>query len=105
MMKNFSFILMSFTLITFACKKSTNSNSTTTEPLPDNTAPIITLKGLANYTFSLYGYVDPGVTAIDDKDGDISSKVEVSGIVTASIVGTYTLEYNVKDAAGNKAET
>ncbi|EGV52461.1 immunoglobulin-like domain-containing protein [endosymbiont of Riftia pachyptila] len=36
-------------------------------------------------------------------DGDLSSSVAVSGSVNASVLGSYTLTYNVSDAAGNAA--
>lgn len=48
-------------------------------------------------------YVEPGYTAIDDQDGDITSKVEITGNKIED--GTYELYYNVKDSSGNKAET
>jgi hypothetical protein len=66
-----------------------------------NTPPIITLSG-AN-PFSLVAgdsYVEPGYTATDTQDGDISSQVVVSGSVNTSVVGTYTLTYNVTDSSG-----
>lgn len=49
-------------------------------------------------------YTDPGVTANDDVDGDITANVAVSGdTVDASQVGTYTVRYDVMDAALNAA--
>ena len=47
---------------------------------------------------------DPGATATDNKDGDITSQIKVSGSVDTSKVGEYTLTYQVTDKAGNKAE-
>ena len=45
-----------------------------------------------------YGYV-----ARDDVDGDITSKVSISGPTTnINTIGTYTLTYEVSDKAGNK---
>lgn len=70
----------------------------------DTTPPTITLLGGAN--FELYvgdTFTDPGATATDDTDGDISSSVVVSGSVDTATVGVYTLTYNVADAAGNHA--
>lgn len=46
-------------------------------------------------------FVDPGVKAIDNVDGDISSKAVVSGTVDNKTLGTYNLGYEVTDAAGN----
>lgn len=71
---------------------------------PDTVAPVMTLLGDATMSVSLNGtFVDPGVTAIDDQDGDISTSVTVSGSVNTSVLGIYTLTYNVSDQAGNSA--
>ena len=43
-------------------------------------------------------YNDPGYTAIDIHDGDITSNVIVTGTVNTATVGTYTIKYNVSDA-------
>jgi surface protein len=48
-------------------------------------------------------WTDPGATATDETDGDITSSITVSGTVDTSTVGTYTLIYNVADAASNTA--
>lgn len=70
----------------------------------DQTAPEITLKGEAEIELQLgESFTDPGATAIDNLDGDLTSKIEVSGEVNADIVGIYTLKYNVTDSDGNKA--
>ncbi|KAB7623908.1 M6 family metalloprotease domain-containing protein [Alkalilimnicola sp. S0819] len=77
-------------------------------PAPDYTPPVITLVGDAVQTYTVdpnsSGYQDPGYSAHDDVDGDISSRVGWSGGVSLSRVGTYTREYFVKDSAGNWAE-
>jgi hypothetical protein len=46
-------------------------------------------------------YVDPGATAIDDIDGDITNLIEISGLVNTTSVGTQTVTYRVADRAGN----
>ena len=48
-------------------------------------------------------FVDPGATAIDDIDGDITDKIEVSGTVDTAIAGTYRLTYSVTDRASNNS--
>ncbi len=48
-------------------------------------------------------FVDPGVTATDNIDGDISSSVIATGNVNTAVVGTYTVTYDVMDFAGNSA--
>jgi hypothetical protein len=48
-------------------------------------------------------YVDPGATALDDIDGDITNKIEVTGTINSTVVGTQTITYSVADRAGNLA--
>jgi hypothetical protein len=48
-------------------------------------------------------YTDPGATAVDDIDGDVSDKIEVSGAIDSSVVGTQTITYSVADRAGNRS--
>ncbi len=45
----------------------------------------------------------PTVTASDDLDGDITSKISSSGSVDTGATGVYKLEYSVSDTAGNTA--
>ncbi|MDP3952565.1 MAG: DUF5011 domain-containing protein [Microbacterium sp.] len=44
-----------------------------------------------------------GVTATDDRDGDLTSSIEVAGTVDVDTLGDYELVYTVSDAAGNEA--
>ena len=75
------------------------------KPQPDTTKPVITLKGSATITITQGdNFTDPGATATDDKDGDITSKITKSGNVDTNKPGTYTITYNVSDSAGNKAD-
>jgi surface protein len=68
----------------------------------DATAPTITLTGEATINLSVGDtFTDPGVTASDDVDGDITSSVTTSGSVDTSTAGTYVITYSVTDAAGN----
>lgn len=71
----------------------------------DITAPVITLIGDAMITVNLgSAFVDPGATASDNIDGDISGNISVSGdTVDVNTPGTYIITYNVSDAAGNAA--
>jgi hypothetical protein len=70
----------------------------------DTIKPILTLTG-PNLIVTQKGkaYVDNGAAANDNSDGDISSKIVVSGIVNINTIGSYTLIYNVQDTAGNSA--
>ncbi len=70
----------------------------------DTTAPVITLLGDNPMTLQVgTPYVEPGYTATDNYDGDISASVTVSGSVDHMALGTYTLSYNVSDSNGNGA--
>lgn len=71
---------------------------------PDTVKPVITLSGSAAVSLVQGGsYADAGAIAADDRDGNITSRIVVSGSVNTATVGTYTLSYNVKDVAGNAA--
>ncbi len=48
-------------------------------------------------------FVDPGVTATDQCDGDITDKVVHMGTVDTSLLGEYTVRYSVLDASGKRA--
>ena len=76
----------------------------------DTTPPEITLSGdnpqtVQRDTSGLTTYSDPGATAFDNVDGDITGSITVTTTVPVDIttVGTYTVTYNVQDAAGNDA--
>lgn len=73
-----------------------------TVKIGDFSAPTLTLKGEKNSYIKVdTTYSEPGFTATDNIDGNITSKVSVSGRVNTSKMGTNTLTYTVKDAAGN----
>jgi len=68
----------------------------------DKELPVLTLNGYQ--TISLYlgnAYYEPGYSAIDNCDGDITSNVTVSGGVDTSKVGTYKIYYQVTDSSNN----
>jgi len=71
----------------------------------DATAPVITLVGDANVALKVGdSYTDAGATATDDVDGDITANIKDSaGVLNTATAGTYTIKYNVSDAAGNAA--
>ncbi len=72
---------------------------------PDTIAPVITLKG-DNPQQVIVGseFIDLGATAIDNRDGDITEDVVITGEVNTNETGTYYVTYNVSDAAGNAAQ-
>jgi MYXO-CTERM domain-containing protein len=86
-----------------------SANGTVVDPsgiatFGDGTAPVITLLGDASVTIEVgNAYVDAGATAEDAVDGDISASITTDSSVDVDTVGTYTVTYNVSDAAGNAA--
>jgi hypothetical protein len=72
----------------------------------DNTPPVLTMMGEPmieiEYTVP---YADPGATAVDSVDGDITDRIVVANYVNTEIPGAYTVGYNVSDTAGNPAQT
>lgn len=48
-------------------------------------------------------YIEPGYTATDDVDGDITANVIVTGTVDTTAPGRYKLYYDVTDSSGNTA--
>lgn len=84
--------------------ESTTANWTVTVT-NDVTKPEISLLGNATIEV-VYGstWTDPGVTANDNVDGDISSNIVVTGTVNTSATGSsFIVHYNVTDHAGNNA--
>jgi hypothetical protein len=73
-------------------------------PAPDTTAPVITLQGDISIDVMKGDiYTDAGATALDDVDGDITANIILVNPVDTNTVETYTVTYNVSDAAGNPA--
>lgn len=67
--------------------------------------PVITLVGENPLTWPLgQPFVDPGATALDEKDGDITSDIVVVSNLNVNTLGNYQITYNVTDTDGNAAE-
>lgn len=78
----------------------------TTQASTDTTKPVITLSGSAIMSIVQGStFTDPGATATDDRDGNLTSRMVRTGSVNTATVGTYTLRYDVRDNAGNAATT
>lgn len=71
----------------------------------DHTGPVITLNGSNEITINKGDtYKEPGVKkVVDNTDGQIDvKKVEITGDVNTSKVGTYTITYSVMDSFKNE---
>ena len=72
----------------------------------ENTKPVITLIGANPFELTVGGsFTEPGQTALDAEDGNITSAIVTTGTVNTAIVGVYTLTYNVSDSMGLAADT
>jgi surface protein len=81
----------------------------------DTTPPVISLLGSSTINLTVGDtFTDPGATATDDVDGDITSSITINGYVLpitqsyssevdTSTAGTYTISFYVSDASGNAA--
>lgn len=87
----FGFGLLLFVSLLISCNK-------------DNDPPVITVLG-SNSMIHCIGaeYVDPGATAVDEEDGDVTDKINTTINVNPDVEGTYTVLYTVEDKAGNSA--
>jgi len=70
----------------------------------DTTPPVITLLGQNPITLTVGDtFTDPGATANDNEDGNITPIVIGGDTVDTSIAGIYVITYNVSDTASNPA--
>lgn len=70
--------------------------------LIDDIAPKITLTGKSLICIMPGStYTEQGAKAMDNKDGDLSNSIKISGNVDTSKEGTYTITYTVTDSNGN----
>jgi len=68
----------------------------------DEVPPVLTLLGDSTITIQAGDmFTEPGYTATDNADGDITSKVTVSNDHSIYKAGTYTITYTVTDTFGN----
>lgn len=71
----------------------------------DATPPEITVLGTDTVTLTQGApYEDDGAEAYDNYDGDVSLQIVTDGLpIDTSVVGNYTIRYNVADSSGNQA--
>lgn len=94
--------------ITYTVSDSSGNKTVVTRTLKriDDVKPEITLKGDKVLYIEKGGkYIEPGYTASDNCDGDVTSKVEVTEEVNTNEIGTYKINYSVKDTKGNIVST
>jgi len=88
-------------------RNSANDDATVVLTVPDDlpvlsVGPELTLNGLSVITIA-FGetYEDPGATAIDDADGDLTREIVVDNPVDTNVIGRYSVTYDVADSDGN----
>jgi hypothetical protein len=70
----------------------------------DTVPPSISLRGNDTINIEINEpYNDPGATAYDLIDGDITDQLEINNAVDNTSVGLYTVMYQIHDRAGNTA--
>lgn len=80
------------------------TDTTTNELRVDTKAPVISLTGGATMEIERGTvFADPGYTAIDAQEGNLTSSVTVTGSVNTAAEGTYRLTYKVSDSLGNRS--
>jgi hypothetical protein len=93
--------LFSFSIALVSCGGS-NDNDGDDNSNADTTGPVITITGDASESVNQDEvYLDPGATASDAVDGDVTTTA--SGTVDTSTVGSYTLTYIATDSSGNES--
>jgi hypothetical protein len=89
--------------VTFSATDSDGDTGTAqaTVTVADQAAPVTTLLGMASITLNVGDiFTDPGTTASDNVDGDLTPSIITAGAVNTGAVGLYILTYDVSDAAG-----
>ena len=78
---------------------------TRTVTVKDTTIPVISLAGANPQVIEAgIAYIELTATALDNIDGDITALIVIdSSTVDTNVPGTYTVTYDVTDAAGNPA--
>jgi len=90
--------------LTYTVRDSYGNIATATRAVKyrDTAPPVITLDGGAEIRLKAgLPYEEPGYTAQDKGDGDLTRQVTVEGYVNSHCAGEYILTYSVSDRSGN----
>ncbi len=91
--------------VTYIVKDSSNNEAKKIRTLifDDKEGPTVNLKGNKTEIISVGdNYIDSGATATDNCDGEISTKLVMSGKVDTSKIGTYNITYSAVDSKNNQ---
>ncbi len=90
---------------TFSNVTTTHTISVTFTASPDTVPPVITILGDNPYNVILgNNFTDSGATALDDRDGDLTTSIQASGTVNTNAIKNYTITYTVSDKAKNTSK-
>ncbi|MBP7849067.1 MAG: DUF5011 domain-containing protein [Lentimicrobiaceae bacterium] len=93
-MKNIILLMLGVLIAASSCEKK-DTQAPLVKIIGDN--PMIVSLNTAQIT-------DPGATAKDDEDGDLTSAIQTESNVNLNKKGGYSIRYYVKDNAGNTGE-
>lgn len=98
---------VSYSVTDAAGNQATANRTVTVADLADTTPPVITLLGDNPQVITVgSAYMELGATATDNIDGDLSTAIVIdSSAVNTAVAGSYSVTYDVTDAAGNAATT
>lgn len=93
--------------ITYTAKQKNKTKSVTrTVNIKDTVSPTLTLTGDTEINIAQGStYQELGCTAIDNYDGDLTTKIAIDNQVDTGTKGTYIVKYIVSDSSGNTANT
>jgi hypothetical protein len=70
----------------------------------DRQNPVLTLNGSDTVLIEVFGsYTEDGASAMDNKDGNLTNAIIITGTVNTSLLGTYKINYSIKDESGNES--
>ena len=68
--------------------------------------PVLSLYGDRQVTLSLNQlYSEPGASAVDLEDGNLTAMINITGNVNSAVAGTYIITYSVTDSDNNATST
>ena len=102
----FSIALISSLLLLSGCggggSGSSSSSGSSGGTQHDTNKPKVTLIGDKEVLLKLgESYSDPGATAYDQEDGDLTSQIQKTSNIDNQKIGNYEIVYSVTDSAGN----
>ncbi|WP_428737779.1 DUF5011 domain-containing protein [Sulfurimonas sp.] len=100
-MKTKLIITLSLTLLLLGCGGGGSSSSENQSAT--NTAPTLTLSGASEIQITVGDtFSDPGVSAYDTQDGNITASIQTNSTLDTSTIGNYIITYSVTDSNGNE---